>query len=181
MDFDCHRFNVALQLGHLCYTPVHSFAEQSRAAQSRALSICSPTHPSHQFHSAKMLRADQTPVCSGVPAAFQELRELLQAAATSPKHDSAALSVQDVLGLAITAHALLGYRPGPGGLRPFAEGPTEYAREGQSLRDALTSAITRQASRMWCCQHGTAGRIASLCVTNGSGGVLFGRGPATGW
>ena len=76
---------------------------------------------------------------AGVEAVFQELRDLLKAA-VSARGDSS-LSVQDVLSLAILAHAIMGSRVGPGGLKPFAEGAQNYAHESQGLRDALVNAV----------------------------------------
>ena len=64
-------------------------------------------------------------------------------AAGNESSDESALNVQDVLALAITAHALMGSLPGPGGLKPFAEGAGQYEEHGQRLRVALAAALVQ--------------------------------------
>ena len=81
-------------------------------------------------------------MCTGVQAVFQELHDMLKAVPTAG-NDTALLSVQDVLTLAITAHATMGSRAGPGGFKPFADGAQAHAHESQKLRDAVIAAITQ--------------------------------------
>ncbi|KAK9807126.1 hypothetical protein WJX73_008190 [Symbiochloris irregularis] len=87
-------------------------------------------------------------VQEGPQSVVQELIDLFSSAhqSTSTQHGQPQLGVEDVLALAITAHALMGKTPGPGGFKVFAEGAGVYEAEARGLKNALSAALVKAAA-----------------------------------